>query len=93
MRPGGISEIRETGAAVKFQSHTLKIAGIFVRKQKDVQDAGEVEWNPESGTSDTSDGAPLADLEETQKNSGLPCGNGGDLTAPDAALPANRSNV
>ena len=65
--PAKILAIEETGVPAKFQSQTFKLARYCVRKKMAPQDAGEAEMHCASGTSETRDGAPLADLGETAK--------------------------
>ena len=65
--PTEILDSDETGATVKFQSQTFKVARFCLRKTREPQAAGDLNRNPAPGTSDTRDEAPSADLGETRK--------------------------
>ena len=56
--PSEILDIDETGATVKFQSQTYKVARKCVRKKAGAQDVGEADWNPSPGNSDAPAGIP-----------------------------------
>ena len=51
--PAKILASGNAGVTSKFQGQTFKVAQYCVRKKPDAQDAGEGDWNPASGGSDT----------------------------------------
>ena len=91
--PANILDAADVGAAAECQGRTVNVAKFRVRKKMEEEDVGEVEWNPESGTSDTRGGAPLEDLGHVRKNVKVPLVGNSDPDSPSAAPPRDSSDA
>ena len=68
--PAKILAADETGATVKFQSHTRKVARYCVEKKVEAEDVESVEWDSASAQSRMRDEVPWGDARMERNGAG-----------------------